>query len=256
MSQGGSRSLTNFWAVVIKELRSYFLSPFIYLMAAVFLLLSGYYFYTDLIFYVQFGFGMNIMSAFWQLFFTDLRLVVLLTIPFLTIRLFTEEKRLGTIELLLTYPMRDSELFWGKFVACSIATLFILSFTIVYPILLYSVQPFDWTVTIAGYMGLVLISLAFIACGLFISSLTDNLGVAGLTALGLSLLFWILSWNDGAMNQGVLRWLAEVSMVSHFQSFAQGFIDSKEVTFFIVFVLFFSFLTLRSLEARQWRGRK
>jgi ABC-2 type transport system permease protein len=255
MSQGG-RSLTNFWAVVIKELRSYFLSPFIYLMAAVFLLLSGYYFYTDLIFYVQFGFGMNIMSAFWQLFFTDLRLVVLLTIPFLTIRLFTEEKRLGTIELLLTYPMRDSELFWGKFVACSIATLFILSFTIVYPILLYSVQPFDWTVTIAGYMGLVLISLAFIACGLFISSLTDNLGVAGLTALGLSLLFWILSWNDGAMNQGVLRWLAEVSMVSHFQSFAQGFIDSKEVTFFIVFVLFFSFLTLRSLEARQWRGRK
>jgi gliding motility-associated transport system permease protein len=256
MSQGGSRSLTNFWAVVIKELRSYFLSPFIYLMAAVFLLLSGYYFYTDLIFYVQFGFGMNIMSAFWQLFFTDLRLVVLLTIPFLTIRLFTEEKRLGTIELLLTYPMRDSELFWGKFVACSIATLFILSFTIVYPILLYSVQPFDWTVTIAGYAGLVLISLAFIACGLFISSLTENLGVAGLSALGLSLLFWILSWNDGAMNQGVLRWLAEVSMVTHFQSFAQGFIDSKEVTFFIVFVLFFSFLTLRSLEARQWRGRK
>jgi len=255
MSQGG-RSLTNFWAVVIKELRSYFLSPFIYLMAAVFLLLSGYYFYTDLIFYVQFGFGMNIMSAFWQLFFTDLRLVVLLTIPFLTIRLFTEEKRLGTIELLLTYPMRDSELFWGKFVACSIATLFILSFTIVYPSLLYSVQPFDWTVTIAGYAGLVLISLAFIACGLFISSLTDNLGVAGLSALGLSLLFWILSWNDGAMNQGVLRWLAEVSMVSHFQSFAQGFIDSKEVTFFVVFVLFFSFLTLRSLEARQWRGRK
>jgi len=116
MSQGG-RSLTNFWAVVIKELRSYFLSPFIYLMAAVFLLLSGYYFYTDLIFYVQFGFGMNIMSAFWQLFFTDLRLVVLLTIPFLTIRLFTEEKRLGTIELLLTYPMRDRALFWGKFVA-------------------------------------------------------------------------------------------------------------------------------------------
>ena len=256
MSQGSGRALTNFWAVVMKELRSYFLSPFIYLMAAVFLLLSGYYFYTDLIFYVQFGFGMNIMAAFWQLFFTDLRLVVLLTVPFLTIRLFTEEKRLGTIELLLTYPMRDSELFWGKFVACSIATLFILSFTIVYPILLYSVQPFDWTIAIAGYTGLVLISLAFIACGLFISSLTDNLGVAGLSALGLSLLFWILSWNEGAMNQGVLRMLAEVSMVTHFQSFAQGFIDSKEVTFFIVFVLFFSFLTLRSLEARQWRGRK
>lgn len=256
MFQGSGKSLTNFWAVVIKELRSYFLSPFIYLISAVFLLLSGYYFYTDLIFYVQYGFGTNILVNFWQLFFTDLRLVVLLTVPFLTIRLFTEEKRLGTIELLLTYPMRDSELFWGKFVACSIATLFMLSFTIIYPILLYSVQPFDWTITIAGYVGLICISLAFIACGLFISSLTDNLGVAGLSALGISLLFWILSWNDGATNQGVLRWLAEVSMVTHFQSFAQGFIDSKEVSFFTVFVLFFCFLTLRSLEARQWRGRK
>ncbi len=256
MFQGSGKALTNFWAVVIKELRSYFLSPFIYLISAVFLLLSGYYFYTDLIFYVQFGFGTNILANFWQLFFTDLRLVVLLTVPFLTIRLFTEEKRLGTIELLLTYPMRDSELFWGKFVACSIATLFMVSFTVLYPILLYGVQPFDWTIAIAGYVGLVFISLAFIACGLFISSLTDNLGVAGLSALGISLLFWILSWNDGATSQGVLRWLAEVSMVTHFQSFAQGFIDSKEVSFFAVFILFFSFLTLRSLEARQWRGRK
>ncbi|MGE0826065.1 MAG: ABC transporter permease [Candidatus Binatia bacterium] len=248
--------LTNFWAILRKELRSYFFSPFIYLISSVFLLLSGYYFYTDLIFYVQFGFGLNILSNFWQLFFTDVRLVVLLTVPFLTIRLFTEEKRLGTIELLLTYPMRDSELFWGKFFACSIATLFMLSFTVVYPILLYQIMPFDWTVTIAGYTGLVLISLAFIACGLFISSLTDNLGVAGLSALGLSLLFWILSWNEGATARGILSMLAEISMVTHFQSFAQGFIDSKEVTFFAVFVLFFSFLTLRSLEARQWRGRK
>src|SRR5581483_7014956 len=103
--------------------------------------------------------------------------------------------------------------------------------------------------------GLALISLAFIACGLFISSLTDNTVVAGLGALGLSLFFWILSWNEGATNEGVLRLLAQISMVTHFQSFAQGFIDSKEVTFFVVFVAFFSFLTLRSLEARQWRGR-
>lgn len=252
----GGRSLGNFRAVLGKELRSYFFSPFIYLISAVFLLLSGYYFYTDLIFYVQFGFGINIMENFWQLLFTDLRLVVLLTVPFLTMRLFAEEKRLGTIELLLTYPMRDAELFWGKFCACAIATLFMLSFTLIYPVVMYSLQPFPWTIVLAGYTGLVLIALSFIACGLFISSLTDNLVVAGLAALGVSLFFWIISWNEGATNEGFLRLLAQISMVTHFQSFAQGFIDSKEVSFFAVFITFFSFLTLRSLGARQWRGRQ
>ena len=248
--------LTNFQAVVVKELRSYFLSPFIYLVTAVFLLVSGYYFYTDLIFYVQFGFGLNIIENFWQLIFTDIRLMLLLAIPFLTMRMFAEEKRLGTIELLLTYPMRDTELYLGKFVACSIATLFMLSCTAIYPVLLYRVQPFSWTIVLAGYSGLVLISLAGIACGLFISSLTDNQVVAGFAALCTLLFFWILSWNEGATREGFLYWLAQTSMVTHFQGFAQGFIDSKEVTFFLAFVLFFSFLTLRSLESRQWKGRR
>lgn len=246
----------NFWAVLNKELRSYFLSPFIYLISAVFLLLSGYYFYSDLVFYVQFGFGMNIMENFWQLMFTDLRLVIMLTVPFLTMRLFAEEKRLGTIELLLTYPMRDTDLFWGKFVACAIATLFMLSFTLVYPVLMFVLQPFDWTLVLPGYVGLVMLALSFIACGLFISSLTDNTVVAGLGSLGTLLFFWILSWNDGATQFGLISTIASVSMVTHFQSFARGLIDSKEITFFLLFIIFFSFLTLRSLEARHWKGRR
>ncbi len=246
----------NFWAILSKELRSYFLSPFIYLISAVFLLLSGYYFYTDLIFYVQFGFGLNIMENFWQLMFTDLRLVIMLTVPFLTMRLFAEEKRLGTIELLLTYPMRDGDLFWGKFVACAIATLFMLSCTLVYPVIMFYLQPFDWTLVVPGYVGLVLLALSFIACGLFISSLTDNIVVAGLGSLGLLLFFWILSWNDGATQFGLISTIATVSMVTHFQNFARGLIDSKEITFFLMFIIFFSFLTLRSLEARQWKGRR
>ena len=246
----------NFRAILNKELRSYFLSPFIYLISAVFLLLSGYYFYTDLIFYVQFGFGLNIMENFWQLMFTDLRLVIMLTVPFLTMRLFAEEKRLGTIELLLTYPMRDSDLFWGKFVACAIATLFMLSCTLIYPVMMFNLQPFAWTLVVPGYVGLVLLALSFIACGLFISSLTDNIVVAGLGSLGLILFFWILSWNDGATQFGLISTIASVSMVTHFQNFARGLVDSKEITFFLMFIIFFSFLTLRSLEARQWKGRR
>ncbi len=246
----------NFRAILSKELRSYFLSPFIYLISAVFLLLSGYYFYSDLIFYVQFGFGLNIMENFWQLMFTDLRLVIMLTVPFLTMRLFAEEKRLGTIELLLTYPMRDADLYWGKFVACAIATLFMLTCTLIFPVMMSSLQPFDWTLVVPGYVGLVLLALSFIACGLFISSLTDSIAVAGLGTLGLILFFWILSWNDGATQFGLISTIATVSMVTHFQNFARGLIDSKEITFFLMFIIFFSFLTLRSLEARHWKGRR
>ena len=225
----------NFRAILSKELRSYFLSPFIYLISAVFLLLSGYYFYSDLIFYVQFGFGLNIMENFWQLMFTDLRLVIMLTVPFLTMRLFAEEKRLGTIELLLTYPMRDADLFWGKFVACAIATLFMLTCTLIFPVMMSSLQPFDWTLVVPGYVGLALLALSFIACGLFISSLTDSIAVAGLGTLGLLLFFWILSWNDGATQFGLISTIATVSMVTHFQNFARGLIDSKEITFFLMY---------------------
>ena len=101
-----------------------------------------------------------------------------------------------------------------------------------------------------------MLSLSFIACGLFISSLTDNTVVAGLGSLGTLLFFWILSWNDGATQFGLLNTIASVSMVTHFQSFALGIIDSKEIVFFLLFILFFSFLTLRSLETRQWKGRR
>jgi len=152
--------------------------------------------------------------------------------------------------------MRDADLFWGKFVACAIATLFMLSFTLIYPVLMFALQPFNWTLIVPGYVGLVMLSLAFIACGLFISSLTDNIVVAGLGSLGTLLFFWILSWNDGATQFGLISTIASVSMVTHFQSFALGFIDAKEITFFLLFIIFFSFLTLRSLEARQWRGRR
>ncbi len=243
-----SQMLVNFLAIFRKELRSYFLSPFIYIVSTIFLLLCGYYFYTDLIFYVQFGFGLNIMANFWRLLFTDMRLMLLLTVPLLTMRLMAEEKKLGTIELLFTYPLRDIEVFLGKFAACAVAAAFMLSFTIIYPIFIHSMQPFEWTVVIPGYVGLFLLALAFVACGLFISSLTDNQVVAGTSTVGVLLFFWILSWNEGAVATGILSFVSRLSLVTRFQGFASGVIDSMDVAYFLLFITFFSFLTLRSLE--------
>ena len=243
-------------ALFRKELLSYMVSPLFYVVAAVFLCLSGYYFYTDLIFFVTFGFGMNILENFWGLLLVDLRLVMLLSIPLLTMRLFAEEKKLGTIELLLTYPLRDGEIFVAKFAACAAVFAVMLAGTLLYPIYIYTLQPFPVVPMVAGYLGLFLLGLSFIACGVFVSSLTESQVVAGMATIGILLLFWILSWNEAATSPGLLRVLVRVSMFDHFQTFARGAIDVQDLAYFLSFIGFFSFLTLRVLEARQWRGRR
>jgi len=109
---------------------------------------------------------------------------------------------------------------------------------------------------VAGYLGLFLLGLSFIACGVFVSSLTESQVVAGMATIGILLLFWILSWNEAATSPGLLRVLVRVSMFDHFQTFARGAIDVQDLAYFLSFIGFFSFLTLRVLEARQWRGRR
>jgi len=245
-----------FLALFRKELVSYFVSPLFYVVTAVFLCLSGYYFYTDLIFFVTFGFGMNILENFWQLLLVDLRLVMLLSMPLLTMRLFAEEKKLGTIELLLTYPVRDGELLLAKFSACAVVCAIMLAGTLLYPLYVHALQPFPWVPLIAGYLGLFLLGLSFIACGVFVSSLTESQVVAGMATIGILLLFWILSWNEAATSPELLRVLIRLSMFDHFQNFARGVVDAQDVAYFLFFVGFFSFLTLRVLESRKWRGRR
>ncbi len=243
-------------ALFRKELLSYFVSPLFYVVAAVFLCLSGYYFYTDLVFFVTFGFGMNILENFWQLLLVDLRLVMLLSIPLLTMRLFAEEKKLGTIELLLTYPVRDGEVFFAKFAACAVIFGVLLGGTLLYPLYVHTLQPFPWVPLVAGYLGLFLLGLSFIACGVFVSSLTESQVVAGMATIGILLLCWIISWNEAATSPGLLRVLVRVSMFDHFQTFARGVIDAQDVAYFLSFIGFFGFLTLRVLESRKWRGRR
>jgi ABC-2 type transport system permease protein len=243
-----------FLALFRKELSSYFVSPLFYVVTAVFLCLSGYYFYTDLIFFVTFGFGVNILENFWQLLLVDLRLVMLLSIPLLTMRVFAEEKKLGTIELLLTYPVRDGELVLAKFAACAVVCTLMLGGTLLYPIFVHALQPFSWLPLIAGYLGLFLLGLSFIACGVFVSSLTDSQVVAAVTTIGMLLLGWIISWNEAATSPALLRLIIRLSMFDHFQNFTRGVIDAHDVGYFVGFVAFFSFLTLRVLESRTWRG--
>ncbi|HVM97934.1 MAG TPA: ABC transporter permease subunit [Candidatus Acidoferrales bacterium] len=250
----------SFLALLRKELHAYFVSPLFYVVAAVFLGLCGFFFYTRLVFFVEYGLGENILGNFWLAFLAgapySISTVLLLVMPLLTMRLFAEEKRLGTIELLLTYPVRDGELFCAKFAACALVCVLLLLGTLLYPLYLSSLQPVPWGAVLAGYFGLLLLGFSFIACGILISSLTDNQVVAAVCTIGFLLACWVLTWNEAATSPELLRVLIHLSMFDHFEPFARGTIDAEHVAYFIFFVIFCSFLTLRVLEARTWRGRR
>lgn len=243
-------------ALLRKELRTTFGQPLFYVVGAVFLVLSGYYFYSDLGFFVEWAFGQSILRNFFELFFVDLRKVLMFTVPLLTMRLVAEERKLGTIELLFTYPLSDLEIVFAKLVACFLAVLALLAATLVSVAHLYTVQPFPLAPVLVGYLGLALLGLCFVAIGLFFSSLTDNQVVASISTFGALLLLWILTWNETGLGELALFWLKRISMFDHFDGFAVGLVALKDVFYFLSLVALAAVATLVALGARAWRGRR
>lgn len=242
-----------FLVVCRRELRSYFTSYIAYILLAVFLVLSSYFFYGDLILFVIIG-GYVLPTGLWQYVFMDMRLCTLLVLPLLTMRLFAEEKKLGTIELLWTYPIRDRDIVLGKFLACWIFFLVMLLPTALNPLIFYRFYHFYVGPLLAAYLGIFLLGTAFIACGLFISSLTENQAVSAMATYGILVFLWFVTWNEEVADQRIIHVLLRLSLFDHFFNFSRGVIDTQDVVFFVLFVAFFLFLTLQSLGARKWRG--
>ena len=240
-------------AIFTKELRAYFTSFLAYVVLSVFLVLSGYYFYTNLQLFILMG-GMDLPRGLWQYQFHDMRQLLLFAVIFLTMRLFAEEKKMGTIELIWTYPVRDSAVMLGKYGACLVMIGLMLALTALYPLFLAWLHPVAPGPVLAGYLGLFLLAAAFAACGLWASSLTESQLVAGLASFGLLSFFWMLTWNQAAASDWVIKLLSPVSLFDRFHTFAQGAIDVRDVVFLTSFSILFLSLTLFTLESRRWRG--
>lgn len=236
-----------------RELYAFFGSFIAYILIAVFLVLSGYFFYSDLIFFILFG-GFTLPTGLWQFVFLDMRLVALLVLPLVTMRLFAEEKKLGTIELMWTYPVRDGEIVAGKFLAAWLFFLIMLLPTAINPLVFYQFYRFDVGPLTAAYAGMLLIGTAFIACGMFVSSLTENQVVSAMVTYGILVFFWFLTWNEEVASQDLVQVLLGLSLFDHFYNFARGVIDTRSVAFFLMFIVLFLFLTWQSLVTRKWRG--
>ena len=245
--------MTKTLLVCRREVASMCSGPLAWILGAVFALLTGYFFYSDLALYVLVG-GGNETRGLWRFVFLDQRLVVLLVVPLLTMRLFAEERKLGTLELLWTYPVRDGQLLAGKFLAALVVYLAMVAATLVGPAVLYALHPFAVAPLVAGYLGLVLLGVAFIACGLAASTLSDNQVVAAMLAYGVLVFAWFATWNEAAIGERLAPVLLQLSLFDHFYDFAQGVIDSRDVVYLLAFAALFLFIALRSLGARAWRG--
>ena len=236
-----------------RELAAMCGGPLAYVLAAVFLLLTGYFFYSELALFVLVG-GANQALGLWRFVFLDYRLVALLVVPLLTMRLLAEERKLGTLELLWSFPVREREILAGKFLAALAVYLVLLAGTAVGPLILYAFHPFPPAPLVAGYLGMVLLGVAFVACGTAASTVTENQVVSAMLTYGVLVFSWFVTWNEAAIGERLAPFLLQFSLFDHFYSFAQGVIDSRDVVYLFAFAAFFLFLALRALGARAWRG--
>jgi ABC-2 type transport system permease protein len=249
-----------------RELRSYFTSPIAYVVLAVFLLLLGLFFMGAVREYVSFdsylrerltaaGQAVQPADAHQYLvrrIMSSLAALSLFVLPFITMGSFADEHRAGTMELLLTSPVSQLDIVLAKFLAASTFFLILLLASLGLVSTLFFFGNPHPPVVLAGFLGLLLQGEAFLVVGMLISSLTRSQIVAGVGGLGAVLLLWLAgSLGDPATTVG--RWLNELSLVSHFEDFSKGIVDTKHVVFYLSFIFFGLFLALRSVESLKYR---
>jgi ABC-2 type transport system permease protein len=238
--------MRNTIAVLRKELRSYFASPVAYVVIAAFLLMAGVFFAIILV--AQPG----TVDASLAVVFGNLPVILLLVAPALTMRLLAEEQRSGTIELLLTAPIRDWEVVLGKYLASLVMFLIPVAITMTYTLVLAHYGSPDRGPIISGYLGLILFGATFLAVGLLASSLTQNQVVAALVAVAVLLGLWLIGVFANSARPPVSDFLTYLSVIGHYGDFSNGLIDTKDVVYYLLIIVTALFLTVRSLETRRW----
>jgi ABC-2 type transport system permease protein len=256
--------MNNILAIAHKELKAYFASPIAYIVIGFSAILFGWFF-VNLLYYfdrisLQAGMGMggppsvNVNEMLIGPLFMNVSVILLFTLPLVTMRIYSEEKRSGTIELLLTAPLTDFQIVMGKFLGSFVLYAAMLAVTIVHLGFLFAFGEPEWRPVLTGYLGLLLMGGCFLSLGLFVSSLTKNQIVAGMITFAVFLMFWVINWISsftGPTMQAVLNY---ISITEHLNDFTRGVLDTKHLVYYVSFIAFSLFLTVRSVDSERWRG--
>jgi len=256
-------SIRNILALAGKELRSYFASPIGWVILGLFSILFAWFFNAFLNMFVQqsmqaqLGGGaqpMNINMFMIRNLLGNINIILLFVVPMMTMRTYSEEKRSGTMELLLTSPLTDLQIITGKFLGVMGFYAALVLVTLVDMSLLFVYGNPEIKPIIAGYIGVFLMGGCFVAIGLFISSLTKNQIVAGVGTFMVLLLLWIVNWMAEGAGPTANAILSYLSITEHFDDFAKGVIDTKHIVYYLSVITFGLFLTAKSVDSERWRG--
>src|SRR5262245_49886485 len=255
--------MSNVLAIAGKELKSYFATPIAFVIMTFFALIYGWFF-TAILFFVnqqsaRFGAAgggppINLDQQLFGPLFQNVMVILLFILPLITMRTYSEEKRAGTMELLLTSPITDLQIVVGKFIGAMGMVAAMLAMTLPHVFILFWFADPEWKPIVTSYLGFFLMAGCFVAVGLFISSLTRNQIIAAMATFGVFLMLWVIDWMGtfmGPKGQAVFQYL---SITGHFEDFTRGVLDTKHLVYYASFILFGLFLTMRSVETERWRG--
>ena len=256
--------IRNIWTIARRELNVYFTSPIAYIVLTMFAVIFGFFFYSALAFFSQFAAQaamqpemappMNVDQFIIQPTLGNFTIILLFLMPMITMRLFAEEQRSGTIELLLTSPIGDYDIILGKWLGAMLlyACMMLVSLLNFAVVFLYTTP--DWKALAVAYLGMLLMGGALLALGGFLSSLTKNQIVAGALTFGCFLLLWVLAWVSQYSTSTLGQLCAYLAIPPHFEQFSKGVIELKDVVYYLSATTLGLFLSKRSLESIRWKA--
>ena len=254
--------MTNILAIVRKEWKGYFASPIGYVVIGMYAIVFGYFYTVGLGWFLrqsmqgpQMGGGsMNINQQMVRYVFLNSTVIFLFVVPLITMRTYAEEKRSGTIELLVTSPVTDFQIVMGKFLGAMALYAAMLGITVIHMVVLFAYGNPEWKPILSGYLGLVLLGGCFVSVGLFFSSLTKNQIVAGMFTFAVLLLLWVIDWVGSFGGPYLERLTTYLSLTGHVEDFLRGVVDSQHVVYYLSFITFGLFLTAKAVDSERWRG--
>jgi ABC-2 type transport system permease protein len=254
--------MTNIFAIVRKEWRGYFASPVGYVVIGTYALVFGLFYAVGLYFFLrqsmagpQMGGGpMNINQMLIGYVLRNSSIVLVFVVPLITMRTYAEEKRLGTVELLMTSPITDFQILAGKFLGAMSLYAAMLGITVIHIGLLFVYGNPEWKPVVTGYLGLLLLGGCIVSIGLFFSSLTKNQIVAGMFTVVVLLMLWLIDWTSSLLGPTSGQIVSYICLSTHLEDFVRGVVDTQHVVYYLSIITFGLFLTTKAVDSERWRG--